>query len=514
MALTRQFFQTPTGRPYQPARDIERSFDKTSMLIGGAMQRESDRLKQEEAAFGQLYNNIGELEGNLMQNYAGIEQQAIQSTRDFVKEHLKKGGRVSDPEFQLSLGERTGRIKAAMSNAERNREELKRVADMLLKDPHLKEEDRIRAFNDIYNDMNNPDVLISRNPYNAEAKIEKYINPVSVFEDLWKSLPTNGEVTDEFYNKKGDLMSRNLLMNPLIDRENPYDESGRPNIVLNDDFVSQVASGQAGQRALNQVNKIAQERYSDFPKDVAFRAGLKDALGAVAGLGMKETVKRSAADIRRQEEDDRFKREEAAARREERGLDREIKLAQLDAKKKGDETSSLYEEFVQGVSTGDKNYLSKLEMPNFVENIDWITRGDQKLMDYGVFDYNGWKKLEPEDRKEILKENNIPIPTGTLGFSASDKKEAFDALMEKIATEPNSTDRVGVRMDVKEGTSQGTSNFAPKTYIWGDDYTKLPAFFEQFDTVRRKVKGSNVPSPEPPKTIETKQGGASRFNPK
>ena len=82
------------------------------------------------------------------------------------------------------------------------------------------------------------------------------------------------------------------------------------------------------------------------------------------------------------------------------------------------------------------------------------------------------------------------------------------------ATEPNSTDRVGVRMDVKEGTTQGTSNFAPKTYIWGDDHTKLPAFFEQFDTVRRKNKGSATPSPAPPPSSTPKGEGASKFNPK
>lgn len=431
MALTRQFFQTPTGRPYQPARDIERSFDKTSMLIGGAMQRESDRLKQEEAAFGQLYNNIGELEGNLMQNYAGIEQQAIQSTRDFVKEHLKKGGRVSDPEFQLQLGERTGRIKAAMSNAERNREALKAAADTIKNDPTII--DKATAMTSLMSRMNDPDFLISKNPFDVEGFLDGFVNPQKVFESVLKNLPTDGEFTDEFYDDKGNLRTRTLLVNPLVSRETPFDESGRPNITITDDFARSVASGEMGNRVLQQAQRIADERYPDLPRDVAFKQALKDGMGSVMGINYKEGIKKSARDIQREQEADRLKEGQLARQNKLADLAYARELRLSGQENENQETLNRWDKFVEAVTTGDDAFLGDYAKPSGkIDEVKVVSRQSDPLFEK-IQSKEVWDNLDRDERIEIIESLGLKrdVPK-TLGAWETKDPSIYQAVKEKF----------------------------------------------------------------------------------
>lgn len=511
MALTRQFFQTPTGNTYKPAGEIERSFDKTSNLITGAMTRESERLQKRDADFGAIYENIGELEENLIQNYASIGQEAVMSARDFTKEHLKKGGNVNDPEFRLKLGQMTGRIKGMTATADRNREGMRKFGEMLYKDPHIRPEDKNQLFFEMYQDMNNPDVLISKNPYNFEEKLSKYVSDKMVFEDALKSLPTDGVYEDQFNNEKGDLKSRKLIVNPLVNKDNPFREDGRPDVVITDEFLENVR--REGGRLYQKALQIAETKYPNLPKDMALKEGLRDGFSQVMGINYEESTVKSARDIAREDQVDYG-----------RSLNNQILKKELDnfnktedAKPTADqkdvnERKALYEQFVEDVDKGTMNFFGKIQSPDFARDASWLTKKDQKLIEYGATDFSEWESVSPERRKEILKENNIAIPTGFWGASDSGSRKAYSNLQEKIKSDPDADKRVGVTLNVKGGTKDGNAIFEPVDYIWGEDMSRLPEMFEQFDIIRKKVKGSEDTELAPSAT-NTNQGGASRFNP-
>jgi len=487
MALTRQFFNTPTGTTYQPGRDIERSFDKSSMLIGNMMQRESDRLKQEEAAFGELYNNIGELESTLMSNYAGIEQQAIQSTRDFIKQHLKNKGRINDPEFQVALGERTGRIKAAMSNAERNREMLKSAADTIKNDSSII--DKATAMTSLMSKMNDPDFLISKNPFDVESFLDGFVNPQKVFEGVVKNLPTTGEFGDEFFDQQGNLKSRTILTNPLIDQSSPFTEDGKPNIQITDEFANDVAQGVYGKRVLQKVQQIASDRYSDMPNDVAFRAALKDGMGSAMGVNYKESVKKSASDL---------KREQNQLARQNRETDLRYKRELRLSKQEDDTQDTLdrWDKFANAVMTGNEGFLGDYAKPSGnVDEVTVQTRANNPNYQ-AVSTKEKWDSLDRDDRIKIIEQLGVSekVPRGTLGRWDTQNPETYKAVMDamnEIIPEKSIEYRQKVPKNVSE--SGFITNQIPINEP--SDIEKAFRMFEQLrGTKQKETKVGQLPS--------------------
>ena len=84
-----QIFQTPTGNTYQPADRIERSLARTGNILERGIREQYERDKEQQEQFMSLYSNIGEIEGMLQQNYAGMMQQAVDNTKRFMAEHYK-----------------------------------------------------------------------------------------------------------------------------------------------------------------------------------------------------------------------------------------------------------------------------------------------------------------------------------------------------------------------------------------------------------------------------------------
>jgi hypothetical protein len=430
--LSRQIFQTPVGRTYNPSQSIDRSFDKTAGLIVGAMQRESDRLRREEETFGELYSNIGELEGKLNENYAGIQMDAIKSSRDFVKEHIKKGGRFSDPEFKLKLGEMTGRIKASMSNADRNRELLKQAAETIKADPSITEKGT--ALNNLWSKMNDPDFLISKNAFDLEEYLDNYVNPLAVFKGVANELPTLGKFENQFYNNQGDLKSREILVNPLINKDNPFNEQGGINVNISDDFVSNVIGGTYGQRPAKLTQKLVETKYSDLPKDEAYRMALAEVMTPVLGATYQERTIKSKADI---DKDARVQaRADANLDRQNRALDLQNRrferadkseLAQEELEKR----YSYFFDAVEGGSSMDA-FLGQYQDPKIreIKVIDKVKSPDYEKIDTK----QKWDKLDRDERIKIIEDLGLEddVPTNLIGRWNDKDQSIYDKVSQKI----------------------------------------------------------------------------------
>lgn len=506
MAISTPIFNTPTGQVYDPSEKIDRSFQRLGSQITTAMNNESERLRLQEEQFGQIYNNLGEIEGQLQQNYAGIQQQMVDATRDYVKGHLKKGGRATDPEFQMEMGQRTGRIKAGVANADRNRQQLKEAAELIKNDPAIV--DKYTAMASLMSQYNDPDFLISQNSFDAGQYLDQFVSPQKVFETVWKNIPSSGEFADQYTDERGNLRERSIIYNDLIDRDNPVNPDGTPNIRVAPEFMKNVREGAFGQRIVDQTLRIANQRYSDLPTDVAFTRALRDGLQTASGVNFKDTIKRSAYDIQR---------DEALQARQNRSLDRQDRMLDLQyerlrrqgaseekAQREAQEYSNLYQEFVNSAETGDKAHLGRYEIPGGnVKGIDWLTEKDIVEKDLGSYD--SWKNMSRNERIALLQEH-VPedqIPTGALGRYDTEPKNAYDLVVD--AMKSKASDRpVGIKYQEKGATKDGKVNWNPVAVDWSDDPSKIPNVFEQLQNLRKKVKGSTNPANPTPETNDPK----------
>lgn len=450
MAIQSRFLQAPTGKAYDPAQSIERSFDKTSGIITGAIEANTKYKNEQEVAFGQMYSNLGELESNLQENYAGIGQQMVDSTREFMKEHYKKGGRSTDPEFQATLGQMTGRIKAASSNADRNRESLKQAAELIKSDDAII--DKAKAMSQLYTKMQDPDFLISQNEFRPDQFLDQYVDPRKVYEGVWKNLPSTGEWGNQYTDANGNLRSTSVITNPLINKDAPVNSDGSVNINMTPEFAQEVASGRYGQRIIDQTSKIAKEKYADIPSDVAFSMALKDGLSSVSGLSYKNTVLKNARDI---------DRENQMMTKQNAMLDiayaREARLAGKE--QEADEINNRFQDFSTALSQGDKGFFGEYNNQKAgISGIELVDLNEElkteKEIAQKVPTREDWAKIGKPERKKIIEELGIEeqIPS-TFGVWDTDTDEAYNAV--KSLTDQIPSGSYGLRYKVKTGTVKG-----------------------------------------------------------
>lgn len=430
MAVQSRFLQTPTGRTYDPAQQIERGFDKTAGIVSGYLENDAQYKQAQEQAFGQMYSNLGELQANLQQNYAGMNQQMVDSTREFIKEHYKSGGKATDPSFQAQLGQMTGRIKAGMANADRNIEMLDKTAKLINADNSIT--DKARALSDMYQKVNDPDFLISQNEFNPDEFLSQYVDPRKVFEGVWKSLPTTGEWEDLYTDNNGNLRSTKVLTNPLIDKDTPVNPDGSMNIKVTPEILKDVMEGKYGERVLDQTMAIANERYSNMPTDVAFSKALKDGLSSVAGLNYNNRVIKSAQDIAK--ENAQIARQKALT---DIAYAREARLAGNEAE--ADEINDRFKDFASAATTGDIGFLGEYEnQKTGIKDFKWVDSNEKYKQEKEVANKlstrDSWSSLSRDERIKIIEDLNLSdeVPKNIVGKWDTDTDEAYSLVKTKM----------------------------------------------------------------------------------
>ena len=494
MAVQSRFLQTPTGQTYAPARDIERSFDKTSGIITNAINQNQERIRQEEAAFGQLYSNLGEIEANLQENYAGINQQMVDSTREFMKEHYKKGGRSTDPDFQATLGQMTGRIKAGAANADRNREMLRQSAELIKADPAIV--DKASALAGLYQKMQDPDFLISQNQFNPEDYLSNFISPNKVWESVAKALPTTGEKGWQYTDADGNLRNRTILMNPLINEAAPIGEDGRVNLNITPDFTKEIMSGAYGPRAIDQVLRTANEKYSNLPTDVAMQMAIKDGLSGVMGVNMSDKVIKNARDIERENQQLSRQNQELDLK-----IRREQRLAgQMDQM---EEDQNRYNQFINAISSGDLGFFGEYNnQKSGVSDVKIIDRyAPEREIQKAASSPEDWSKLTKDERVEIIEslgvEGKIPKVLGITGPWQTNTEEARTAVKSAIddLLKDKPQGMTGLTYKVKTGTKDGEAIYEDRELPLLNQ-NEIEYAFRELENLRRGTGGKLKPVTE------------------
>jgi hypothetical protein len=458
------------------------------------MTAESERLQAEQEAFGKVFANLGEIEGKLQEEYAGMHQQMVDSMREKVKNQYKSGKGINDIEFQKELGQGLGRFKAGMANADNIIKEIDRQVKGLNDNPFIDYASKNKAVNEMMAMARNPDVLISKNPIDFSTITNKYINDDLVFQDTWQKQPTLGETQVLFNNERGDQMSRNLVMNDLIDTQNPFDENGRPNIKLTTERAAEILENNPMLQA--STNRARQKKYPNDPYDVGMTKALYDGFMKVAPLNQKTTVRKSAEELNRERQQQANQNEMLSMRRQEfnRGKEEE------------EETYNLYEGFVEGIKTGDSAILGKFQVPGKGIKFSWVKGGDvaasraKKVIDEQAPEYtfDEWKDIEKEDRGKAM--SAVGAKPDTYWFGAEDKasKVSYDRYVnakkeavKKAQEEAKSTaadNVVGVLVSEREGTG-ANAKWRQTPLLWEDDPSMIPNVFEQMDNARKQIKG-------------------------
>lgn len=457
MAVGTGIFKTPVGQGYNPAPSIERAANKTLGIITGAIDRKREDIKEEEAAFGQMYSNLGEIESRMQENYAGINQEMVDSTREFMKNHYKKGGRSTDPDFVSTLGQMTGRIKAGASNADRNREMLKQSAELIKSDPAIV--DKATALSGLYQKMQDPDFLISQNQFNPEDYLSQYVNPNKVWESVVKALPTTGEKGGQYTDADGNLRSKTILMNPLINEAAPIGEDGRVNLNITPDFAKEVMSGAYGPRVIDQVLRVANEKYSNLPTDIAMQMAIKDGLSGSMGVSMSDKVIKNARDI--ELENRRMARQDTMT---DLAISRELRAAGKVVE--ADELENRFQEFSTAASSGNKGFLGEYENQKAgIKDFQWVNADEkykaEKDLAAKLATKSGWDAMSRDERLKAIEDlgvsDQIPAALGGIGRYDTKSDEAYSAVkskMDEVASQlPSGISGLSYKM--KTGTKDG-----------------------------------------------------------
>ena len=297
MAIQTGIFKTPTGRTYDPAQQIERGFDKTAGIITDYLGRKAADYDQQQALFGELANNLGEIEATLQQNYAGMQQQAIDSTREWLKQNIKAGKRANDPEFQMELGRKVGAIRNAMGNADKIRKQIDLEIKQIEANPYMDATGKANAVKELFDMAYNPDILIDRNPLEKlTATSKKYIDPFLVARDVFNKLPSQGTTEVRYVDANGNERSRIVPLNDLIKEGDLLDENNRVKLsgLTNDRAAELIAQNPT------LFDIVESQRKRDFPnmnEDEARRTVLEGLLSPVASTQQVDKVVRTKEEI-------------------------------------------------------------------------------------------------------------------------------------------------------------------------------------------------------------------------
>jgi hypothetical protein len=510
--IRNQIFNAPIPETYDPSDKIERSFQRLGKQVSDTMTAESERLQAEQAAFGQMYSNLGEIEGKLQEEYAGMHQQMIDNTREMVKQQYKSGKGINDVEFQSQLGQKLGRIRAGMANADNIIKGINQWADVIKNDSSILEEDKGKAMTEILAMARNPDVLISKNPFDGSSIVNKYVNPSKVYQETFKNIPSDGAKEDTYEDDKGNLRKTSIIFNRLIPADKPVLEDGSPNIVIPPDFLQDVMAGKLGNRLLEVTEKDRQAKYSDLPRDVGMARALRDGFRMAAGSNFKDSIfeTKEQRDARVRQEARQNESLAMQRQRFNRGVEEE------------EEYNDLYEDFVEGVKTGNNSILGKFQVPGKGVKVSWVKGGDvaasraKKAIDEQAPEYTfeQWKAIEPEDRGSAMNTVGAKPTTNLIGAETKASEESYNRYLKakkeavkKAQEEAKSTaadNVVGVLVSEREGTG-ANAKWKQTPLTWEDDPSMVPNVFEQLNNFRKQIKGSGespLPVPDLGKPLE------------
>lgn len=455
MAISNKIFDAPIGRISNPSDQIRETMSSIGDGVAKMMTNESDRLRQEQTNFSEMYANLGEMDSELQENYAGIMQEAVTSTRDWIKDQYKSGVNSNDPEFAQGLSQRIGRIKAGMGNADTRREEIKNVAELIKNDPSIS--DKAQALSYAYEKANNPDFLISKNSTSLiDDVVENFESPKLVVDNFWKSIQTDGVDQIEFTGKDGSLKRREVAYNRFIPRDNPTLEDGSPNIQVTMADARDLIQGKFGQGILRVSSKIREERYKNEPTDVGYQKAMKDALRLSAGNNVKTSTIRSAYDINQ----DQIKNQ-AAQQRLNISASREERYANKDRGETEETTDDRYSKFKSDYDSGKGVILSDFEMPGGnVKDIEWV----KNPIIEATSSFDNWKSLSDEKKKEYIGMLEAPIdndwklkdPSTWKNPWVNDlnSEKTYSTVKSMLDKRENVPDITGIKYQVKGGNDE------------------------------------------------------------
>ena len=430
MAIQTGIFKTPTGGIYNPAQQIERGFEKTAGIVTDYLGRKAQDFDQQQAAFGEIYSNLGELESKLQENYAGINQQMIDSTREWLKENLRAGKRSTDPEFQMALGQRIGRIRAAMGNADRNREMLKQAGEMINSDPTIA--NKGQAIADLYLKMNDPDFLISKNEFKLNDYIDQYVSPQLAAKRTVSLLTPVGTRSERIVNEKGDLVERTFNLNEAVDSTAPLITNPDGTVSLNirpgEDLTKRLLSGAIDPSARKIIERNA---ISMSPDGIATQETLDRAVVDYLRTGMgpaysDKVIKTS----------DEIKKENEAFEMQKQGFLTQQRIAEAtidekraraaDLAKSDKEVADLnqrYSAFNSAFNTGSTEMFGDYTKGS-IASVDWLSpKTENRELKGQLSSLDSWKKLTRDQRAEIL--DSFGIDYGYTKYN-TDTKDLYD----------------------------------------------------------------------------------------
>ena len=455
MAISNKIFDAPIGRISNPSDQIRETMSSIGDGVAKMMTNESDRLRQEQTNFSEMYANLGEMDSELQENYAGIMQEAVTSTRDWIKDQYKSGVNSNDPEFAQGLSQRIGRIKAGMGNADMRREELKTGADFIKDNQNIP--DKSEALKYMYGMANNPDFLISKNSTSLiDHVVENFESPLAIMQNYGKAVPSDGTDNIQFTGKDGSLKNREIVYNRYIRRDNPLLEDGSPNIQVSMEDVKELMSGSLGQGLLRYVSKVKEERYPNDPTDIGYQKAMKDALRLSFGNNVKTTTVRSAYDINQ----DQIKNQ-ADQQRLNISASREERYANKDRGETEETTDDRYSKFKSDYDSGRGVILSDFETPGGnLRNIEWV----KNPIIEATSSFDNWKSLSDEKKKEYIGMLEAPIdndwklkdPSTWKNPWVNDlnSEKTYSTVKSMLDKRENVPDITGIKYQVKGGNDE------------------------------------------------------------
>jgi hypothetical protein len=502
MAISTGIFKTPTGPVYDPARDIERGFDKTAGIITGFMERKAQDYDQQQEMFGQVASRIGEIEATLQQNYAGMQQQAIDSTREWLKQNIKKGTRANDPDFQMGLGQRVGAIRAAMGNADKIRQQIDLQIKQLEANPYMDYNGKKAALAELFAMSSNPDILIDKDPVTKmNAVTNKYIDPELVFAENYRKLSTTGKIQKSGINKVGDEVVEEMVGNELIDQNTPFDEQGLPNLKLDSGKPEDVAKALDIYRRDGALASVIDEEIKRNPRyaalgnnEAAITEAMRDGFKRIASSAVSSTIrktKRELDDIAEQKSMQRsaYESDMAYKAAQTRKMNAEVEAAN----KAGIVNDAIVEDskkFAKGFEEGDNSVLqpyAAFVKKSGMNNVRW----DKNVYLPKVQSIDAWNALSPEQRKEALrtvgqnpdnlvfytggKETGKPVTfEGTQAYNLFDRERKKKGVVTGIVYTNNDGEEVRRSLDEMGGLS-GTFNMFTDFRRSGKSYIPVPS---------------------------------------
>jgi hypothetical protein len=471
-----QIFNTPTGDVYKPADRIERSLARTGNILEKGIREQYDRDMEQQQQFMSLYSNIGEIEGVLQQQYAGINQQMVDSTKNFMAEHYKNGGKATDPEFRMKLGEMTGRLRGGMAQADNNLKQLKPFAEMLKASPYIPEADKPKVLAEVMTLATNPDYLISRNPVDFMSIGKKYERPELILKTEADSFKTNGTYETVGLDKNGNQIRTSVLLNDFTDPNNPRGEDGRINVTVPPEYLQKALNGELRPEVLEIYEKLRKQNYSNFPADVGMGMAIQEGLKNTMTGNAKVSVVKTAQQLADEEENQKLDRQNTR-------LSIALKNADLlSSKATGNEEQeyqTYFNQFVDSVTKRDKSFLAQYSGEK-IKDLDYAFKVGDKEIDEKKFekiqnDISSkwmWEKLTPERRREIGDLLGVEF-SRDFGVGKPLTKEGYDKVKEAMS---KTAARPVVKFKERETTSDGMYNWSDREFSLADGVDMETAF--------------------------------------